>query len=222
MVQCRTCKDWYHQGAAACIHTDYAFDRDDFAEGEDYLCQTCLAAVPDLAFLHQYPTKPLTDRPAWQPHPPQTPATPATPASGLASPPPSPSSSSAAVTPAAPAAGAVAVAQGAAVAEGGEGEEEREPECCAICHRPAVAGAPACLSALVTCTGRWPQPMLDEATATGAEEGEEDDRKPSAAEAGAQEEQEEEAGGACGRSYHPCCLPRGAAGVRDADGCVVA
>lgn len=90
MVQCRTCKDWYHQGAAACIHTDYAFDRDDFAEGEDYLCQTCLAAVPDLAFLHQYPTKPLTDRPAWQPHPPQTPATPATPASGLASPPPPP------------------------------------------------------------------------------------------------------------------------------------
>lgn len=211
MVQCLGCKDWYHQ-VGGCIHTHYNFDRDDFAE-EDFLCQTCLDA-PALAFLHQYPAKPLADRPAWQPHAPQTPATPASgpgPGGPLVSPSPSSSPPSAAADAAISSPPAAAMA----VAEEGKGPEE---DCCAVCYRPPVAGAPACLSSFVTCTGRRP-PAVGEAEA----EAEGDDRKPSAQDAQEQEQQEEEAmgGGACGRRYHPCCLPRGAAGVRDADGCVV-
>ena len=210
MVQCLGCKDWYHQ-VGGCIHTHYNFDRDDFADGEDFLCQACLD-VPELAFLHQYPAKPLADRPAWQPHAPQTPATPASgPGGPVVSPSPSsPPSVAADAAISSPSAAAMAVA------EEGEGPEEG---CCAVCHRPPVAGAPACLSSLVTCTGRRPPAVGEAAAETEAED---DDRKPSAQDE-QEQAQEEEAmgGGACGRRYHPCCLPRGAAGVRDADGCVV-
>lgn len=229
-----------------CIHTDFDFTRDDFAEGEvwrschvyiyldwdsmiyasmserthtnhqtrtqmksttqDYICETCLDHQPDLAFLLSYPPKPLADRPAWDPHAPQTPATPASGLLSLTSPSPSTvaSASASATTPGTVRAAATSPAASAA-ASAMEEEEDATGERCVVCDRPRVPGAPACLSSLMACTGRVLQ---------GQGGG---DRKPSAGEM----EKEEAGAGACGRLYHPACLPRGAAGVRGADGCAV-
>ncbi len=265
MVQCLRCKDWYHE-VGGCIHTDYDFERDDFADGEvravgrpaacvrsvraffpflrlllttlvscqptptsthtqDFICEGCL---PALDFLSHYPHKSLADRPAWQPHPPQTPATPAS-ASASARASPSPAASAAAAPPAAatPAAPAISPALAAAVTPASarqQTEEEGEQEAaerCAACQRPAVAGAPACLSSLLTCTGR-PSLQQEEEEEEEEEEGqEEDDRKPSAMEQEQKQEEGEEqpeGPGACGRRFHPACLPRGAAAARDTQG----